>query len=128
MFTNDKSFILLGTQIEYLTAFLNSKVFKFTYKDYFPELLGETYELRKIFFESIAVKPSLNDNHYKDVIQKLYRRAENNLPFKHLIKQLDEMIFDHYEINEEDRKIIEGSLEKKLSDSSNIFASISVIS
>jgi len=43
--------------LAYLTAFLNSKLFRFAFKDYFPELLGETRELSKVFFERITVLP-----------------------------------------------------------------------
>lgn len=40
----------------YLTAFLNSKLFRFAFKDCFPELLGDTRELSKVFFENVTVK------------------------------------------------------------------------
>ncbi len=40
----------------YLTAFLNSKIFRFTFKEFFPELLGDTRELSKTFFEKVTVK------------------------------------------------------------------------
>ena len=37
---NDKGFIITGQHIEFLTAFFNSKVFKFCFKENFPELMG----------------------------------------------------------------------------------------
>jgi hypothetical protein len=37
----------------YLTAFFNSKLFRFAFKEYFPELLGDTRELSKVFFENV---------------------------------------------------------------------------
>ena len=57
-FTNDKGFIITtrGDSIAYLTGFLNSALFKCCFRDNFPELMGNTYEVRKIFVEIIPVK------------------------------------------------------------------------
>lgn len=53
--TNQKCFIMTGVHIPYLTAFLNSNIFKICYRDCFPELQGGTRELSKIFFENIRI-------------------------------------------------------------------------
>ncbi len=57
-FGNQKCFIVTssGTAIGYLTAFLNSALFKYCFRDNFPELLGNTYELSKIFIDILPVK------------------------------------------------------------------------
>ena len=55
-FTNQKCFIITGNSLGYLTAFFNSKIFRFTFKEFFPELLGDTRELSKTFFEKVTVK------------------------------------------------------------------------
>jgi len=55
-FSNDKSFILTGEHLGYLTCVFNSKLFKFCFRQNFPELLGETYEVRKVFFDKIPIK------------------------------------------------------------------------
>lgn len=55
-YSNDKSFILTGKNLKYLTCFLNSKLFKYCFSDNFPELQGGTRELRKVFFDKIPVK------------------------------------------------------------------------
>ena len=63
-YQNYKSFMITGTHVSYLAAFLNSSLFKFCFRDNFPELLGGTRELRKIFFDKIPVKKvsdSVND-------------------------------------------------------------------
>lgn len=54
--TNQKCFILTGSNMAYLTAFLNSSLFKYCFRDSFPELQGGTRELSKIFFDKIPVK------------------------------------------------------------------------
>ncbi len=57
-FTNDKGFIITSTgdSLAYLTAFLNSHLFRCCFRDNFPELMGNTYEVRKIFIDEIPVK------------------------------------------------------------------------
>ena len=50
---NDKSFHLVAERIYWLGAFLNSKLFRYCFQGNFPELLGGTRELRKVFFEKI---------------------------------------------------------------------------
>lgn len=53
--TNQKCFIITGKNVAFLSAFLNSSLFKFCYRDSFPELQGGTRELSKIFFDKIPV-------------------------------------------------------------------------
>jgi len=53
--TNQKCFIMTGEHLPYLTAFLNSNIFKICYRNSFPELQGGTRELSKIFFENIRI-------------------------------------------------------------------------
>jgi len=57
-FTNDKGFIITSQteSLPYLTAFLNSHLFRCCFRDNFPELMGNTYEVRKIFVDKIPVK------------------------------------------------------------------------
>lgn len=55
-FTNQKCFIVTGECIAFLTVFFNSSIFKFCFRDAFPELQGGTRELSKIFFDKIPVK------------------------------------------------------------------------
>jgi type I restriction-modification system DNA methylase subunit len=57
-FTNDKGFIInsQAESLPYLVAFLNSYLFRCCFRDNFPELMGNTYEVRKIFVDKIPVK------------------------------------------------------------------------
>lgn len=45
-----------GQNMVYLTAFLNSSMFKYCFRDSFPELQWGTRELSKIFFYKIPIK------------------------------------------------------------------------
>lgn len=57
-FTNDKGFIINSERepLPYIAAFLNSHLFRCCFRDNFPELMGNTYEVRKIFVDKIPLK------------------------------------------------------------------------
>jgi hypothetical protein len=102
-YQNDKSFMITGVNVAYLTAFLNSSLFKFCFLDNFPELQGGTRELRKIFFDKIPVLKVSNATNNKFIpklesIQKEYTNAK--------AKEIDSMIFDLYNLTDEERKTI----------------------
>lgn len=54
-YTNQKCFIVTGEKLKYLTAFFNSKIFIYCFKDNFPELLGDVREISKVYFVEIPV-------------------------------------------------------------------------
>lgn len=100
---NDKSFMITGEHISFLTAFLNSSMFKKCYIDNFPELLGGTRELRKIFFDKIPVlrvNDEINEKFSTLVfdIQKEYTREK--------AIHIDERLFDLYNLTQEERNVI----------------------
>lgn len=105
-FSNDKSFIVTGNSLEYLTAFLNSKIFKFAFKEYFPELLGESRELRKVFFETVPVKPAANEEWFAKKVAQIQANKQQGLPTQALENEIDQVLFDLYELTEEDRALI----------------------
>ncbi|MCF6177782.1 MAG: Eco57I restriction-modification methylase domain-containing protein [Geopsychrobacter sp.] len=59
-FINDKAFIMTSDSesLPYLTAVLNSSLFRCCFRDNFPELLGNSYEVRKVFVDKIPIKKS----------------------------------------------------------------------
>ena len=102
-FVNQKCFIITGKYIGFLTAFFNSSLFKYCFRDAFPELQGGTRELSKIFFENIPVV-TINDkietyflNAVKD-IQNHYTTSKAAL--------LDQMIFELYKLNQQEQNEI----------------------
>ena len=101
--TNQKCFIVTGKYTAFLTAFFNSSLFKYCFRDSFPELQGGTRELSKIFFDKIHVikVDKETDSKFKalvDDIQKEYTREK-------AIK-IDNIIFDMYGLTEEERRTI----------------------
>ena len=105
--TNQKCFIMTGSHMAYLTAFLNSSLFKFCFRDSFPELQGGTRELSKIFFDKIPVKQITNEQN------NVFRETLNKIQYcytKEYARLIDSMIFDLYNLTEYERQII-GFLE-----------------
>ena len=102
-FVNQKCFIITGQYIGFLTAFFNSSLFKYCFRDNFPELQGGTRELSKIFFETIpviAIDDKIETNFLNAVkdIQNNYTHAKAIL--------LDKMIFELYKLNQQEQNEI----------------------
>ena len=101
--TNQKCFIITGKFVAYLTAFFNSSLFKYCFRDSFPELQGGTRELSKIFFDKIPVYEvsDTQNQQFQDAvedIQKEYNRQK--------AQRIDSMLFDLYALTTEERKVI----------------------
>jgi hypothetical protein len=107
-FTNQKCFIITGKYLEYLTAFLNSSLFKFCFRDNFPELQGGTRELSKIYFDSIPVlKVDTKTNKlFRDKILKIQELKTQSIKTMDKEIEVDNMIFDLYQLDVEERNII----------------------
>lgn len=101
--TNQKCFIITGEYPAYLTAFLNSSLFKFCFRDCFPELQGGTRELRKIFFDKIPVKKidAATENSFVQAVNSI--QAEYT---KSKAIAIDAMIFDLYSLTPQERETI----------------------
>jgi type I restriction-modification system DNA methylase subunit len=101
--TNQKCFIITGKNVAFLTAFFNSSLFKFCFRDSFPELQGGTRELSKIFFDKIPVinVDSSIERKFKDIVQdiQLYYTKEK-------AHQIDIMFFDLFNLSDEERSVI----------------------
>ena len=101
--TNQKCFIITGENVAYLTAFFNSSLFKYCFRDSFPELQGGTRELSKIFFDKIPVcKVSESQN---SLFQELVEDIQHEYT-KQKALRLDTMLFDLYVLSPEERKEI----------------------
>lgn len=101
--TNQKCFIITGSMVPYLTAFFNSSLFKFCFRDSFPELQGGTRELSKIFFDKIPVlKISAKTN---EEFRVLVKRLQLNYT-KEGAREIDSIIFDLYNLDSNERDYI----------------------
>jgi adenine-specific DNA-methyltransferase len=110
--TNQKCFIITteDNSLKYLTAFLNSKIFKFCFKDNFPELLGNTFELSKVFFEQVPVKQisETAQQPFITLVDQIIAAKQQNQDTKALEAQIDQMVYKLYELTDEEIKIVEG--------------------
>lgn len=105
---NDKSFMITGKCLSYLTCFLNSSLFKFCYIENFPALGEKGRELRKIFFDKIAVKliDNKTDLMFEKLILNIQKIKEEDKDTRLFEIEIDNLIFDIHQITIEEREII----------------------
>jgi tRNA1(Val) A37 N6-methylase TrmN6 len=111
-YTNQKCFILTGNELEYLVSFFNSKLFKFCFEENFPELQGNTRELNKVVFEQIPVK-KISDEAQQPFIKLVeeilaLKKEKSDADTTALETQIDQLVYQLYNLTEEEIKIIEG--------------------
>jgi adenine-specific DNA-methyltransferase len=111
-YTNQKCFIITGENLEYLCAFLNSKLFKFCFKDNFPALGEDGRELSKIFFEKIPVKVISDDQvkEFKELVKSIVFCKANDIKFANLETEIDNLIYKLYDLTAEEINIVENLL------------------
>lgn len=105
---NDKSFMIVGNNLYFLTAFLNSSLFKYCFVDNFPELQGGTREIRKIFFDKIPVieVDESTENIFKELVITCQYLFSKNEYSKTVENKIDKMIFEIYGLTEEEQEEI----------------------
>ena len=101
--TNQKCFIITGKYVAYLTAFFNSSLFKYCFRDSFPELQGGTRELSKIFFDKIPVYEVSDTQNlqFQDAVEDIQKEYN-----KQKAQRIDSMLFDLYSLTAEEREVI----------------------
>jgi hypothetical protein len=95
-----------GEYLSYLTLFFNSSLFRFCFKDKFPELLGETRELRKVFFETIAVKTIEDETWFTEKLENVITAMNNKLPTQDLQDEIEKKFFDLYKLSGDERILV----------------------
>ena len=101
--TNDKGFIITGAGLSFLTAFLNSSLFKYCFTDTFPDLQGNTREMRKIFMDKIPVlrvNESIEDE-FKILVEDIQASYSKEKAIK-----IDQRIFEIYNLEQQERMAI----------------------
>jgi hypothetical protein len=111
-FVNDKGFIITGSFLKYLLAFLNSKLFKVCFKDFFPELLGGTRELRKVFFDKIPILvPTKEQNilftNLVNIIIDLKQKKQNTIDFEN---QIDLLFYNLFQLTDIEISIMNNTI------------------
>jgi len=112
-FLNDKCFILSGEKLYYLVAFFNSKIFRFCFSDAFPELQGNSKEIKKFILETIPVKEILDEEPFIEKVSQILNIKKQNTSSNtfDLESEIDRMIYKHYGLSDEEIGIVEGGAE-----------------
>ena len=112
-YTNQKCYIMTGntSTLKYLIALLNSWLFDFAFKDYFPELLGGTRELSKVFFETIPL-PKIPENAQQPFITLVdqilsAKQKDPNADTSALERQIDKMVYKLYDLTPDNIAVVE---------------------
>ena len=111
-FSNNKTFFINGQYLETLVAYLNSKLFKYVFKESFPELQGNSRELRKVFMEAIPFKFPTNEENekIKKNVLAIPQILNDGNSIEQIKKDLNLLIYELYGLTEEEIEIVEGSL------------------
>ena len=102
-YTNQKCFIITGSHMSYLTAFLNSSLFKFCFFDDFPVLFGGSRELSKIFFDKIPILEvdDATNEEFRSLVIDIQKEYSEEKAI-----EIDKKIFDLYGLKQEERDAI----------------------
>lgn len=112
-YLNDKCFILSGEKLYFLTAFLNSKLFKFCFSDAFPELQGNSKEVKKFIVEEIPVKYVADESIYEEKVSQIIKSKKENpsADTSALEAEIDQLVYQLYGLTHEEIAIVEGSVK-----------------
>jgi len=105
-YLNAKAYMIVGRHLGYLTAFLNSALFRYCFTDDFPIVQGDGRELRKSVFERIPVKDVTDeeDAEYERKVMEIQQLKRDGKPADEKEQELDMMIFAHYGITDSERR------------------------
>jgi adenine-specific DNA-methyltransferase len=97
--------------LAYLTAFFNSKIFRFAFKEYFPELLGDTRELSKVFFETVTAREvgEETNNEFERLLNDVINLREQGLSSIMIEKKIQDKLAKLYSLSESAIALIESS-------------------
>jgi hypothetical protein len=100
---NKTCFIMVGEHISFLTAFFNSSLFKYCFRDNFGALFGGARGMSKVFFDKIPVLEVSDaiDNEFRELVLDIQKEYSDEKA-----KEIDHRIFDLYRLTQEERNII----------------------
>ena len=119
LLANQKCFIITGSNLKYLIAYLNSRLFKVVLKDNFPMLLAGTRELSKIYFENLPIPKiakakqapfvSLVDKILEITQAKDYSESSSKQSkLNHLKAKIDQLVYQLYDLSSAEIELVAG--------------------
>lgn len=111
MFCDKTTFIATGENIKFLLGVLNSKVGAYLIKEYVTKLDTGGYMMQKVFLEEIPIIKPLETNIVVGKVDEIIMAKKDNIDSdtKKLERELDFMVYNLYELTEEEIKILEES-------------------
>ncbi|UYZ65203.1 TaqI-like C-terminal specificity domain-containing protein [Hymenobacter weizhouensis] len=112
-YTNQKCFIITGERLGYLTAFFNSKLFRYCFKSNFPELPGVTRELSKVFFDQIPVKPVSDEQEavFMSRVEWVQTAKQKGVDTTHIEEEIELLLADLYGLEAPERDAVTASTD-----------------
>ena len=103
VFATNTCYILSGKHISYLTAFLNSSLFKFCFKETFAVLFGGARRMLKFHFEKLPILEvdDATDEEFRTLVLDIQKEYSDEKA-----KAIDQRIFDLYGLTQEEREAI----------------------
>ncbi len=91
-----------------MTAFLNSRLFRFVFREYFPELLGDTRELSKVFFENVRVIPIDDSLEYQfsNLVEKIASTKMKGETYISFEEEIEDLLANIYLLSDNEKKLI----------------------
>lgn len=94
---------MVGEHISFLTAFFNSSLFKYCFRDNFGALFGGARGMSKIFFDKIPVL-EIDDNteaEFRKLVLDIQQEYSDEKA-----KAIDQRIFDLYGLTQHEKNLI----------------------
>lgn len=112
MYLDKTCFMIVGENLKFITSVLNSKLFIF-YMQNKVRQVGKGYQISKIFAEKLPIKrvSKLIVEEYSSIIKLLLNKKQNSEDTIELENQIDQMVYELYELTEDEIKIVEDSIK-----------------
>ena len=94
---------MTGEHLSYLTAFFNSSLFKYCFKEEFAVLFGGARRLKKIYMNTIPVLEVTDaiDAEFHNLVTDIQKEYTDEKA-----KAIDQRIFDLYDLSKTEREMI----------------------
>ena len=96
-------FIMTGEHLSFLTAFFNSSLFKYCFKEDFAVLFGGARRLKKIYMNKIPILEVSDDTDsaFRELVLDIQKEYTDEKA-----KAIDNLIFDLYGLTQPEREMI----------------------
>jgi adenine-specific DNA-methyltransferase len=117
------NFLLTGNNLRYLCGLLNSEPVTFFFKKYYAGggLGDEGYRYKKAFLENLPIPPITSSNEsivhqIESLVDKILesKKQNPNADIKELENQIDQLVYQLYNLTPDEIKIIEGEKNEKV--------------